>query len=246
MIKFKYLNLILALFLGIFLISSCGKKEGSTTDGKTDSKTDSKKDDFSPDKPFHVLFSISGTKTGTVDAIYAGKKARTESTMNTEGMTISAIAYFNGGDTVYMVSEVGGMKTGMKFAKSDFSKDKNQVDMYSFKDKLKDMDKIGTEEIIGKKCDIYRAKDSSYTISVYNETVPLKFSTGSGKMVMTATKYDTDVKISDEMFNPPKDINFTDAGGMMKDMQKMKDPKNMQDMKDKMKEMEDVMKNYKK
>jgi hypothetical protein len=156
---------------------------------------------------------------------------------------MSATAYFNGGDTLYMVSEIMGKKTGMKFAKSDFAKDKDQMDIYTFKDKIKEMDKIGSEEILGRKCDIYRSKDSLMSYSVYNETVPLKISSKNGNMTMVATKYETDVKVSDDMFNPPADVSFIDAGGMMKDM---KDPKNLQDMKEKMKGMEDMMKNYKK
>jgi hypothetical protein len=161
-------------------------------------------------------------------------------------MKMAATAYYNGSDTVYMVSEFNSIKNGMKFSKSDISKNKDQIDVTTFKDHLKEMDKIGSEEILGKKCDIYRAKDSSYSISVYNETVPLKFTASGGKMVMIATKYESDVKVTDDMFEPPKDVKFSDAGNMMKDMKDMKNPKSMENMKEKMKEMEDVMKNYKK
>lgn len=238
------LSLLLVLVFALFLTQGCGKKDGSTTGDNKDSKTDSKKDDnFSPDKPFMVEFQMSGATNGTVNAVYSGKKCRSQSSIEMAGMKTSATAYFNGGDTVYMVSELAGKKTGMKFSKSDMSKKKDDVDITSFKDKLKEMDKIGSEEILGKKCDIYRAKDSSYSISVYNETVPLKFSTGHGKMMMVATKYETDVKVSDDMFNPPADVKFTDSSNMMKDMKDMKDSKNMDEMK---KQMEDVMKNYKK
>jgi hypothetical protein len=246
-VYFFSLNLFIAVLVSVFVIAGCSKKDGSTGDEKkSDSKSDSKSESFSPDKPFHVIFSISGASTGTVDGYYSGKKSFAKSEMEIAGMKNSATVYFNGGDTLYMISDMMGKKTGMKFAKNDFSKGKDQMDVYTFKDKLKDMDKIGSEEILGKQCDIYRAKDSSYSISLYKETVPLKFSGRGGKMVMVATKYEEDAKVDDSMFEPPKDINYIDASNMMKDMKNMKDPKNMENMKDKLKEMEDVMKNYKK
>ncbi len=202
-----------------------------------------KTETFSPDNPFHVVFAMSGPTNGTVDAYYSGKKCRTQSSVDAAGQKMTANAYFNGGDTVYIVSEFAGTKAGMKFSKMEYSQKKDQMDITSFKDKLKDMDKIGSEEILGKNCDIYRAKDSSYTFSIYKETIPLKFSSAKGKMVMVATKIETDAKIPDDMFVPPADVKYTDGSEMMKDM---KDPKNMENMKEKMKQMEDVMKNYKK
>src|SRR4030095_6921129 len=156
-----------------------------------------------------------------------------------------ATAYYTGGDTVYMVTEIGGMKNGTKFAKNDFAKKEDQIDVTSFRDKLKSMDKVGEEEIIGKKCDIYKDKEGKYTISVYKEMIPLKFGTSDGKTVLGATKYETDVKVTDDMFVPPADVKFTDMGNLMKDM-KNTDTKKLENMKDKMKEMEEQMKKYKK
>lgn len=240
-INIRNLNLLIVLLISLFLFQSCGKKDGTTTG---DNKIGSEKDEsFSPDKPFYVEFTMSGTMNGTVKGYYSGKKCRTQSTMEAAGQKMSATAYFNGGDTIYIVSEFAGTKTGLKFSKSEYSQKKDQVDITSFKDKLKDMDKIGTEEILGKTCDIYRAKDSSLTLSIYKETIPLKFSSAKGKVMMVATKYEADAKVTDDMFVPPADVKFTDESGMMKDM---KNPKNMDDMKEKMKQMEDVMKNYKK
>src|SRR5260221_10688098 len=104
----KILNLLLLLAVVLFFMQGCGKKDGTTGDNK-DSKTDSKKDDnFSPDKPFMVEFQMSGGSNGTVNAVYSGKKCRSESSIEMAGMKTKATAYFNGGDTVYMVSEING------------------------------------------------------------------------------------------------------------------------------------------
>ena len=84
-------------------------------------------------------------------------------------------------------------------------------------------------------------------MSLYKETVPLKFSSGDGKMVMEATKFETDVKVDDKTFTAPADVKYMDAGEMMKDLKDMKNPNDkMKNLQDKTKEMEDMMKQYKK
>src|SRR5690349_16760025 len=127
------LNYVLVLLLSFMLIQGCGKKDGSTSD-KTDSKTDSKSDnktssnDDALGKPFHVVFDISGVSKGTVDAFYSGIKARSTSSIEVGGQRMSATAYFNGSDhMMYMVNEIGGMKTGMKIDTKAFN-DKDKED----------------------------------------------------------------------------------------------------------------------
>ena len=71
-----------------------------------------------------------------------------------------------------------------------------------------------------------------------------------GKTYKKATKFDKDVKVTDDMFKAPEDVKYTDMTNMLEDMKKMgtdKDSKKkMEDLKDKTKEMEEIMKNYKK
>ena len=137
----------------------------------------------------------------------------------------------------------------MKYKHDEFSKSKkeDEFDALTFKEQLKNMDKIGQEEILGKMCDIYKAKDESYQISIYKDMVPLKFSGKDGKMVMVAKKFETDADFSDDIFTPPSDVSYMDAGNMMKDMKDMKNMKNkVKGLEEKTKEMEDMMKKYKK
>jgi len=247
------LNLFLVFVMSFFLMQGCGKKEGTSTgDKESDSKTTSNDESISSDKPFYVEFEMNHSDKksgmGTIKAYYWGKKCRSENSMEAAGKKMTMTAYFNGGDTVYMVSEFGGMKTGMKFSKDAFGSKDDQV--ATFKERLKSMEKVGEEEIIGKKCDIYKDKEKNYSISVYKGAIPLKFGSADGKTVLVATKYETDAKVTDDMFNPPADIKYTDTGNMMKDMKDMKNMKNMDDkmknLEEKTKEMEDVMKKYKK
>jgi len=243
------ISIFLVMLITLSVLFGCGKKDESTqTADNKDSKTDSKKDvSFSEDKPFMVEFKIAGGMSGTVNAIYYKTKARTTSNIEVAGQKMTATAYFDGGDYMYMVSEIGGIKQGMKMKKGDYGKKEGEIDALSFKDHLKEMDKIGTEEIIGKTCEIYKSKDGKYQVSLYKEMVPLKFSSGDGKMVMEATKFEADVKVDDNTFTPPADVKYMDAGDMMKDLKDMKNPKEkMKNLQDKTKEMEEMMKKYKK
>jgi hypothetical protein len=90
----------------------------------------------------------------------------------------------------------------------DVSKDENfQKDfakLYDVKDKLKDYTKGGTEEIIGYKCDVYTKGEEK--IWIYQDKMALKFT--DGKMTMTASVFEPDVKLAEDFLNPPKDIDF--------------------------------------
>ncbi len=246
---------LIAVFVFSFsILSACGKKDDSTT-GKDDKKSDTKdsKDNskFSRDKPFMVEFEITGREKGigTVSAIYDGKKCRSTSTFDADGKKFSATAYFDGGDVVYSVSEIAGVKMGMKFDKKKFSDTKDNVDVNSFRDYLDQMEKIGEEEIIGYKCEIYKHKEKNFTVSLYEKSVPLRMGSADGKTFMKAIKFEKDVKVTEDTFKAPQDVKYMDMTNMLEDMKKKgenKDGKNMQDLKDKTKEMEDIMKNYKK
>jgi hypothetical protein len=132
---------------------------------------------------------------------------------------------------------------GMKIDPKEWAqenKDKKDFNPMSFKEGCKDCEKIGEEEIIGKKCIIYQDKNG-IKYSVYQEKIPLKIV--MPKVTMQAKSLDVDVKISDDMFNPPNDVEFIEMDKMMEGF---KDMKNMNKMKENLKEMEDAMENYKK
>lgn len=248
-------SLMAAIIFSFSIIIGCSKKDDSTSskdDKKSDTKDSKDKSAFSRDKPFMVEFEITGREKGSgiVSAIYDGKKCRSTSTFDSDGKKFSATAYFDGGDIVYSVSEIAGVKMGMKFDKKKFSETKDNIDVNSFRDYLDQMEKIGDEEIIGYKCEIYKHKEKNFTVSIYEKTVPLKMGTSDGTTIMKAVKFEKDVKVTDDMFIAPQDVKYMDMTNMLEDMKKMgenKDgKKNMEDLKDKTKEMEEIMKNYKK
>lgn len=247
-VSINILNLFLVLLLVSFITTGCGKKDDNSksTDKKETSSEDKSSGDVSSDSPVHVKMNISGSMNGTIDAYYHNKKSKSTSQMDIAGRKMTASAYFDGGEFVYIVSEAAGVKTGMKYKRDEYSKSKKdgEFDAVTFKDQLKNMDKIGEEVILGKKCDIYKSKDGKYQFSIYKEMVPLKFSTGEGKMVMEATEFQTDAKFSDDIFTAPADINYSDATDMMKDMKNMNDK--MKGLENGTKQMEDMLKKYKK
>lgn len=252
-INFTVLNLFFVFIMTFGFV--CGKSDGNSTgdnksgDNTKKESTDKKSDNsFSKDEPFMVEFEVSGREkgNGTVSAIYHGKKCRSTSSFDVEGKKMSATAYFDGGDIVYTVSEVAGMKMGFKFDKSKFSDSKDNMDVNTFREYLDKMEKVGEEEIIGYKCEIYKFKDKDVTVSIYNKTVPLRMGNINGETYLKAKKLETDVKVTDDMFTAPTDVKYTDMSGMLEDMKKMGNDKNMKDLKDKTKELEDAMKNYKK
>jgi hypothetical protein len=226
----------------IFLINGCGKKDTTSNDDKkTDTKSDNK-ETISLDKPVYVEFNITGDMSGTVKAYYKNKKFKSENTMKIAGKDITSTIYSDG-TNLYTVSEVGGMKTGMKMDASKYndpSKGDN-FDITTFKERMKDYTKVGEEDIIGKHCDIYQNnKNADMKISVYEDLFPLKVQTK--KMTLVATKLDKDVNVSDDIFTPPTDVKYIDMDNMMKDL---KNPDKLKDAQEQMKQMEEQMKNKK-
>lgn len=250
------LSFIFTFVLSALIVTGCGKKEDSKSTGKDEKTTETKesndKSSFDKGKPFMVEFEVTGREkgNGTVSAIYDGNKCRSTSTFDADGKKFSATAYFDGGDVVYTVSEIAGVKMGMKFDKKKFSDTKDNVDVNSFRDYIDQMEKIGDEEILGYKCEIYKHKEKNFTVSLYEKTVPLRMGSADGKTYMKATKFEKDVKVTDDMFKAPEGVKYMDMTNMLEDMKKMGDnkdgKKNMEELKDKTKEMEEIMKNYKK
>jgi len=195
----KKATVLLSLFfLSLFLITGCGKKEA----GKDVEITDN--------TPVHIKYEITGKDPGTLDMHYKGKNAAMIVGMTKEGQTMNMNLFLKD-RVLYTVIEAEGKKMGMK---SDVSKDESFKDfdaILNSKDKLKEMEKTGSEEVLGYKCDIYKSKEGDL-VSVYKERVPLKMV--SKDMTMTATLFEPEAKIADDAFDPPKDIEFMDMDNM--------------------------------
>lgn len=242
LINFK---LFLVLLLTSFIIVSCGKKDDSTgknDDDKKEESSDSKIENITEGTPVHYEMEATGDMTGTWEVWAKGKKAYVKMNYEAAGQNMKSEMWMTD-DMMYTITDMGGKKMGMKMDHrkwAEENKDKKDFNPMSFKDGCKECEKIGEEEIIGKKCVIYKDKHG-IKYSVYQEKIPLKIV--MEKVTMQAKSLDIDVKISDDMFDPPKDVEFVEMDKMMEGF---KDMKNMNKMKENMQELEDAMENYKK
>lgn len=212
--KLLYLSLILCMAI---LLNSCGKKEvaGDKKDTKTE-KTEQKKDiSFSENSSYHLKYEAKSQKLkGTMDFYFKDKNAKIDLNFVEKEKKIGSSMYFEN-KVLYMVTEVEGKKIGMKMDVSE-TKDVN-TEMVNVKEKLKDYEKIGTDEVIGYKCDVYKTKEGS-KLSIYNEAFALRIVDKNGDEFV-ATALEQDVKIADDFFAPPKNIEYMDfskLGNMMK------------------------------
>ena len=199
----KLMYLFAVVFLSFSLIAGCEKKEA--TDSKDGKKEDKKDVAINENTPFHLKYEMaSDVEKGSMDMYVKGKNVKLEIKAKDKGQDVNSVMYVKEG-MMYMVMDMMGQKMGMKM---DVSKDENfQKDfakLYDVKDKLKDYTKGGSEEIIGYKCDIYTKGEEK--IWIYQDKMALKFT--DGKMTMTASIFEPNVKLADDFLDPPKDIEF--------------------------------------
>jgi hypothetical protein len=235
-------SLILILLFSMFVMLSCGKKDESTIKGDSEKKDDSKVENITENTPVHYEMEATGEMRGTWDVWAKGKKAYVKMNYEVAGQNMKSEMWMVD-DMMYTVTDMAGKKMGMKMNPKEWAQEnekKKDFNPMSFKDGCKDCEKIGEEEVIGKKCDIYQDKNG-IKYSVYEGKVPLKIV--MPKMTMQAKKLEVDMKIDDSMFDPPKDVEYIEMDKMMEGVKDLKDSKKM---KENLKEMEDMMKKYKK
>ena len=111
-----------------------------------------------------------------------------------------------------MITEVEGKKIGMKMDVSESTEANTEI--VNVKDKLKDYEKIGTDEVIGYKCDVYKTKEGT-KLSVYKDAFALRIVDKKGDEFV-ATLLEQDIKIADDFFTPPKDMEYMDFSDLDK------------------------------
>lgn len=207
----RKLYLVALILSAVLLLNGCSKKQDSTDakDQKTE-KTDKKGITYSEGSAYHIKYeSKSPEEKGTMDFYFKGKNAKIEVNMVDADKKNNALMYYTG-NTVYMVTEIEGKKMGMKMDIKD-SKE-SEFDIVNIKDKLKDYKKVGTDEVLGYKCDVYETKDGT-NISIYNDAFGLKI-VDKNKKEIVATAFEQDIKLADDFFSAPKDVEYMDLGNM--------------------------------
>lgn len=223
----KKLKILVLCVLVTLLFSSCGKKDETGSTGSKEkektSSTETKKDDVKSsdvdyNTPFHIKYENKVKDRVVVMDIYRkGDKAKSETDMT--GAKAGKITSYILGKTVYTITEVAGKKFAMKTEMKNTGGEENVEDiMKNFKDVLKDMEKTGSENIIGYKCDIYKNKDG-VEYYLYKDMIPLKIVTKQGSS-MEAKELELNVKLDDSFFEIPKDVEFKETKPI--DMSKFK------------------------
>ena len=210
-------NLFLKLtcrFVILLLVTAalnCGKKEDAPkTEVKDTTKTVTTTKTETPANA-HVVFDVTGDRVGTDDAYLMGNKFRQVMDVKKDGV-MKQITLISDGKIFYLISQSEGKKLGIKMpldSSKDFTMKKSPgEDFEDFVTKLNSFPTVGTEEILGKKCDL-KITPHKDTMAVY-QGYPLKANFRSKGFYMKATKFETDVKITDDLFVPPTDVQYID------------------------------------
>lgn len=204
--KLYFLVFIISLAI---LLNGCGKKEGTgdKKDEKTEQKTEQKKDiSFSENSSYHLKYDTKSDKMkGTMDFYFKNKNAKIDVNFKEGEKSVVSSMFFEN-KILYMITQLEGKKIGMKMDVSE-SKEAN-TEIVNVKEKLKEYEKVGTDEVLGYKCDVYKTKEGT-KLSIYKEAFALRIVDKSGNEFV-ATALEQDVKIADDFFTPPKDVEYMD------------------------------------
>lgn len=224
-VLFKYnLRISAVLILAVFTLNiySCGKdgekdmsdsdKKSEKTSGNNTEKTKENDGNSSGDidlaQDFAVTYQLQGAMNGEMTMYRSGKKLKQE--INTEIMGIKSLSHVYIIDNfVFTVTEVNGKKMGVKTNIKDYNKKKQTAetitDPKEFENYLSDKKVIGSENILGKNCDIYDMGNGT-EMSIHNKMYVMKIK--SPEFMAVATKFDNSPSFSEDIFEIPADVNF--------------------------------------
>lgn len=190
-----------------FTLYSCGKKETAGDKPKDEKTTTGEKTETntSSGEGVKIVFDMTGPVGGSMTMYREGKNFKTEMKQSVAGQNMEN-TMISDGDWVYIMVDMMGQSQAMKM-KLDKYKDgstTNDVDYMNIEENLDKYEKVGTETILGKECDIYKINESA-KISVYDKKYPLKISTK--EMTMTAKEF-SETDVPDSMFKVPEGVNF--------------------------------------
>ncbi|MBK8981548.1 MAG: hypothetical protein IPM38_04305 [Ignavibacteria bacterium] len=227
--KLKIILLMLTLFAITFY--SCGKdesKSGNET-GEKDKVADEKKEntegtssgDMDLSDDFMISFKLEGAMNGDMTMYRSGKKLK--QIINTEIMgTPSKNQVYIIDNFVFTVTEIKGKRMGVKTNIQDYNKKKQTAetitDPEEFESYLADKKIVGSENILGKNCDIYDTGNDTQ-LSIFDKMYVLRIK--SPQFMATATEFETNPDFSSNEFEIPSDVNFRSINSDMKGMEQI-------------------------
>ena len=205
-------------------------------------------------KSGHIQYKISGQSNGTEDLYWSNfgeKEARyAKTTINIFGMNQSTntISYMDG-DWSYSYDPKSNVASKMNY--KEFMGDMADKNPQDFRDEMLATyggEKIGTEKILGKKCDVYKlTKMNDYKVWIY-KGLPLKSEANMmGFSFQTeAVEFKENAKIDEAKLTVPKeaiirDVDLTamkNAQGKQMDFEALNEMKNSPEFQEAMEKMQ--------
>lgn len=221
-----YLFLIILSALVSLNLGSCSKDKekpestGETTEEKISDEKETSGEDEKISEEFKIEMELSGPISGTMDIYRKGDKYRSELMTKVMDQSMNTTT-FSDGEYVYVSFDAMGMKKAVKIDvdkyKKEMNTEKKEVDAMNVAEHLSLYEKVGTETILGKECDIYKVSEG-VTFSIYDNKYILKM--GNPGMKMTAVNLETDASLPDDLFEPPEGVEFIEVESLVKGLGK--------------------------
>lgn len=210
--------LFLIVFCALFSITSCKKKSGSSeTDSKqtSENKSETKKETTNTNStPYHIKYETkSNNESGNMKMWVKGKKFKINIDAEVNGKKNTANMYVPD-KKAYMITDDAGEKMNMVMDVDEELENTINYEIASISERIKDFQKVGNEDVLGYKCDVYQSKFGD-KFSIYKDNYVLKITDKNNKTT-TATVFEPDVKLEDNMFNPPEGLKWMTMEEMMK------------------------------
>lgn len=216
--KGYFVLIVLSAIITLSIFSCSKDKEKLDSTEETTEKEKSDVEKISDE--FKIEYEVSGPVSGKMAIFRKGEKFRSDLNTDLMGQSMNTTT-FSDGRYVYMHIDAMGIKKAIKILLEKYEKEMNtekqDVDLMSFMEHLDEYEKIGTETVLGKECDKYKVNEG-VTFSVYDNMYILKIENPG--MKMTAVNLDTDASLSDNLFDTPEGVEFTEVETLVKGMGK--------------------------
>ena len=206
----KKSGLLILIFAFSFSFYSCTKK-GEMVEKESKQTSENKPGaekniNSSVTSPFHVKYESKQENEFTIMELWSkGNNFKMEvNTKRGENKDISIMYSLD--KIAYTITDIAGEKMNMKAEISPELENTMNFEITNVFDKLKNWQKVGSEDVLGYKCDIYLTKMGD-KISIYKDNYVLKI-VDKNNMTYNAVVYEPEIKLADDFFQPPKNLEY--------------------------------------
>ena len=213
----KFFSLLIVFCFSFSFINCSKKNETPGIENKQTAENipePKKESSNSISLPYHIKYESKATnETGNMEMWVKDKKFKINIDAVINGVKNTANMYVPD-KKAYMITDEGGEKMNMVMDIDEELENTINYEVASINERIKDFQKTGNEEVLGYKCDIYQSKFGD-KFSIFDDNYVLKIVDKNGKTT-TATEFEPDVKLEDNVFNPPEGLKWMTMEEMMK------------------------------